>query len=66
MSELSEEETRAAYGWLQDRLDEMEPDRESIEEEDPDLFPALEKLRNALKPATERKAKATKGRKRDV
>ncbi len=43
-------ETRAAYGWLRDRLDEMERDRESLGEEDAHLMSALEKLAEMLKP----------------
>jgi hypothetical protein len=45
---LTSLEARVLRGWVIDRMDEMEPDRESIEEEDPGLMNALTQLHAVL------------------
>jgi hypothetical protein len=45
---LTEGEATEVYSWLSDRIDELEPDRDSIDEESPGLFGALLTLRDAL------------------
>lgn len=41
-------EARALRSYLADRLDEMETDKESIDEEDPGLMPAMQSVHAVL------------------
>lgn len=53
MINLAVEHRAELITWLEDRLAELEVDRESIDEERPDLLPALSSLLGLLQPGSD-------------